>query len=325
MSTSSNRSAPTSLVIVAFTIVYLVWGSTYFFIRIAIGHIPALLMACLRFSSAGLLMLLWSASRKESLFVWEDVKPALVSGILLLFLGNGAVVWAEKYLPSSLVAVMASASPFWIVVLDRRNWKLNFTSKPTVIGLMTGFIGVVLLFSDNLSRVLESSASRWQLVSLGILVLGSACWAGGSLYSKYHSASRSHGVTTGWQMLSGGLVFFAFSAMGGEWKDFHWSQVSSDSWYALLYLIVLGSLAGYSAYTWLLKVCTPTQVSTHAYVNPLVAVMLGVWLAGEKMSPMQWVGLAIILSSVVLINLAKAKLAHRVYSPKTAAVACETG
>src|SRR5580704_4492404 len=140
-----NKEAPTIMVVFAFAIVYLVWGSTYFFIRVAIQHIPALIMAFLRFFVAGSLLLISCAIKGERLFVWKDIKPAIVSGLLMLGIGTGAIVWVEQYLPSSFVAVLAAASPIWFVVLDRKKWNINFKSRETVIGLLIGFIGVFLL------------------------------------------------------------------------------------------------------------------------------------------------------------------------------------
>lgn len=298
---------PTSnvLVVIAFAIVYLVWGSTYFFIRIAIQHIPALLMASLRFSMAGLLLLTWCAIKGEKLFNRESFKPAFISAFFLLVVGNGAVVWSEKYISSSFAAVIASTSPIWFVLLDSRNWQKNFNSKATVGGLMVGFAGVVLLFSENAAQALSSTGNRLQLISLIILAIGSASWAGGSLYAKYNSKGGSQLVNASWQMLFAGISFVPLSVSSGEWRNFRWQDVSMNSWVALSYLVIFGSLIAFSAYTWLLKVRPATQVSTHAYVNPVVAVLLGTLLAGEKMSAMQVSGLIIVLTSVLLINLAK--------------------
>jgi drug/metabolite transporter (DMT)-like permease len=135
--------------------------------------------------------------------------------------------------------------------------------------------------------------------------MGSISWAAGSLYAKYKSSGDSGSVNASWQMLAAGAAFTLLSWASGEWKNFHWHDIPSSSWLALLYLITMGSLVGYSAYIWLLKVRRPTQVSTHAYVNPVVAVLLGVFLGSEKVSMIQIFGLAIILTSVLLLNLAK--------------------
>ncbi|MBS1935016.1 MAG: EamA family transporter, partial [Bacteroidetes bacterium] len=203
------------------------------------------------------------------------------------------------------VAVLTAAAPIWFVVLDKRNWEVNFKSKETVIGLIIGFIGVILLFSDNASHVISSSGNKSEIVALIVLIIGSVSWSAGSLYSKYNSTGPSTSVNSAWQMLAAGFTFIPCSYINHEWNDFHWSQIAASSWFAVAYLVTMGSLAGYSAFIWLLKVRPATQVSTHAYVNPLVAVLLGVFFAGEKMTAIQFIGLAIILTSVLLVNLAK--------------------
>ena len=317
-------SASTFKVVLAFAIVYLVWGSTYLFIRLAILHIPALLMAGMRFFTAGLLLITWCRLRGEKVFVKESIRPAVVSGLLLLFFGNGAVVWGEQFLPSSFVAVLTAASPVWFIVLDKRNWTINFRNRETVIGLVTGFAGVLLLFSESASKALHTGGNGYQLGAIGILVVGAASWAGGSLYSKYNTTEGSHSVVTAWQMISAGAAFFLVSSLMGEWNSFHWQDIPSGSWFSLAYLISFGSLAGYSAYTWLLQVRPATQVSTHAYVNPTVAVILGVSVAGESLTALQWVGLTIILGSVLLINLSKyRKLQQPDFSEQTEQLACK--
>lgn len=308
-----NRPVSSLLVVIAFAIVYLVWGSTYFFIRMAIQQMPPLLMAFLRFFSAGLLLFIWCAINGEKLFNKQSIRPAVLSGLFMLVVGNGAVVWSEQFLPSSFAAVIASTSPIWFVVLDGRNRGINFRSRETVVGLLIGFIGVILLFSEEAIRAWTTAGNSMEIIAVVILMIGAASWAGGSLYAKYNSKGDSQSVNASWQMLSAGIAFLPLSAISGEWKNFHWSQVGSTSWLALVYLIVFGSLIAYSAYAWLLKVKPATQVSTHAYVNPVVAVMLGTMLAGEKMTVLQFIGLAIILTSVLLINLSKYRKERKVF------------
>ena len=305
MTTADNKPAPKLLVIIAFGIVYLVWGSTYYFIEIAIQHIPALLMAMMRFLIAGLLLMGWCMIKKERLFDASVIKPAVISGMFLLLVGNGAVVWVEQYLPSSLVAVFAAASPIWFVLLDKRNWRINFSSRETIYGLCTGFVGVILLFSEGAIEALSGSGNSMQVIALCVLLAGSISWAAGSLYSKYHTSAASPSVNTAWQMFSAGIAFIPASLISGDWSRFHAREVTGSSWIALVYLIVMGSLAAYTAYVWLLRIRPATQVSTHAYVNPVVAVILGVFLAGEHLTALQLVGLTIILVSVLLVNLAK--------------------
>jgi drug/metabolite transporter (DMT)-like permease len=206
---------------------------------------------------------------------------------------------------SAVVAILISSSPIWFVLLDKPKWKENLTNKYTIIGLVIGFAGVILLFSEKISSAFSSDHIKMELAGMGLLILGSMAWAGGSLYSKYNSTTGSAGVNTAWQMLVAGLAFFPGSIFRGEMQGLQWENISTDAWLSLLYLIFFGSIAGFSAYVWLLKVRPATQVSTYAYVNPVVAVILGVFLANEKISFLQIAGLVIILGSVLIINLAK--------------------
>lgn len=304
MSNDLKKSASPVMVVIAFATVYLVWGSTYFFIQRAVEHIPPFILGAIRFIIAGGLLLGWCAIKGEKLFNWSHIKPALVSGLLMLFIGNGAVIWAEQSLASSLVAVLVSSAPIWFVMLDKPKWKENLTSRNTIMGLIVGFIGVILLFSEQTSKALGTGNGH-QVIGLIVLIIGAMSWAGGSLYSKYKSTSTSATVNTAWQMLAAGIAFVPGSFINNEWSSFHIQSVTASAWFSLFYLITMGSLAGFSAYVWLLQVRSATQVSTYAYVNPVVAVLLGVLFAGEHMTALQIAGLAVILLSVLLINLAK--------------------
>lgn len=305
MSIDARRNASPLMVVIAFATVYLVWGSTYFFIQRAVATVPAFILGTFRFIVAGSILLGWCAMKGEKVFNWSLIKPAAVSGLLMLFIGNGAVIWAELSLPSSLVAVLVSSAPLWFVVLDKPKWKENLTSRPTVIGLIVGFIGVILLFSEQTTKALGTGNAH-QVIGLIVLIIGAASWAGGSLYSKYKSVyGSSASLNSAWQMLAAGVAFIPSSFLNNEWSTFHFQAVTASSWFSVLYLITMGSLAGFSAYVWLLQVRPATQVSTYAYVNPVVAVLLGVLFAGEHMTLLQIAGLAVILLSVLLINLAK--------------------
>lgn len=299
-----QKQASPLMIIIAFATVYIVWGSTYFFIAKAVAHIPPFILGTFRYVAAGLLLLLWCALKKEKLFDLEQIKHSSVTGIMLLFIGNGAVIWVEKTLPSSLVGVLIASQAIWLVLLDKANWKINFTNRNTIIGLLIGFAGVVLLFFESVSGLVSNAGGAATVVSFLILLVGMLSWSGGSIYSKKHS-SGSTTVNSAWQMLIAGVVFIPASFINNEWAGFDWRAVPAESWYATLYLILFGSLAAYSAYVWLLSVRPVTQVSTHVYVNPVVAVLLGVLFAGEHMSWLQVTGLAVILTSVLLINLSK--------------------
>lgn len=301
---TARKEASAWMIFVAFAILYIVWGSTYFFIALGIKTIPPLIMGAMRFVAAGVFMMLWCLVNKENLFNWKQIKHSALTGFFLLFIGTGAVIWAEQSMPSSLVAVLIASQAIWMVLIDKRNWRANFTNKNTVIGLIIGFIGVLLLFRDSASKAVATAGGTASVIGFLILLIGMFAWTGGSIYSKYTSTGSST-VNSAWQMFFAGLFFIPASFINNEWSGFNINAVTTESWLAVLYLVTMGSLAGFSAYVFLLRVKPVAQVSTHVYVNPVVAVLLGVFFAGEKMSTLQIAGLAIILTSVLLINLSK--------------------
>jgi drug/metabolite transporter (DMT)-like permease len=246
----------------------------------------------------------WCIVKGEGVGSRQQIKHAVISGLMLLLVGTGAVIWAEKWLPSSLVAVLVCSAPFWFIILDVPKWKENLKKRSVIAGLVFGFIGVLLMFCEKAIAALSMRDNRMELIGLGILMVGTMSWAGGSLYSKYHT-SGSTTVSSAWQMLAAGMAFALGSLITGEWHGFDWHSVTTGAWLSVIYLVVFGSLVAYSAYVWLLKVRTATQVSTYAYVNPVVAVLLGVFFAGEHMTVLQVSGLVVILASVLLINLAR--------------------
>jgi drug/metabolite transporter (DMT)-like permease len=304
MDTPGSRTASPLLVVVAFAIVYVVWGSTYFFVQVALEGFPPFLLGALRFFAAAALMLVWSLFRRENLFSVRQIKPAVIVGLLLLFIGNGAVIWVEQYLPSAFVAITVSSSPIWFVLLDTPKWRENFSSRSTLVGLATGFAGVMLLFYEKIRLSLTSHEGYGDIGGMAIVILGAISWSAGSLYSKYRSTGSAT-VNSTWQMFSAGVAFLVCAGLRGEFSGFAWEQVPANAWAAVAYLIVFGSIAGFSAYVWLLSVRPATQVSTYAYVNPVVAVLLGTFFADETISLTQIAGLVVILGSVLLINLAR--------------------
>ena len=303
--TGSTKNASTIMVVLAFAIVYIVWGSTYLAIQKAVHGFPPLLMGALRFLASGLLLLTWCKLKGEQVFVKTNVRDSAISGVLLLFVGNGIVIWVEQFMPTSMVAITLSSAPLWFIVLDKSKWKENFRSKSTIAGLIIGFAGIILLFGENINIAFSSGGNKAEIGGLALLCVGSIAWSAGSLYSKYHSHGGSVSVSAAWQMLAAGAAFVPLSLMRGEAQHLNWQGIPAESWLAIGYLITFGSILGFSAYVWLLQVRPATQVSTHAYVNPVVAVLLGILFAGERISWVQITGLAIILGSVLLINLVK--------------------
>ncbi|MGN8067700.1 EamA family transporter [Mucilaginibacter sp. SG564] len=305
MKTATSNKPSTFLVVIAFVIVYVVWGSTYFFIQMAVHGFPPMLMGAVRFFTAGILLLTWCQLKGDKLWVKRDIITSAISGLLMLFVGTGIVFWAERTLPSAMVAILVSANPIWFVILDRINWKANFKSRTTIAGLILGFAGVILLFGEAFSKSLSGAISHEQLTGLILLLAGPIAWSAGSLVSKKRGSDAPARVNTSWQMIISGLAFIPASLFGHELGSFHLASVPLQSWLAIVYLIFFGSIAAFSAYVWLLKVRPATEVSTHSYVNPVIAVLLGILFAHENISVLQIFGLIVILISVLLVNMAK--------------------
>jgi len=306
-----HSTAPALLILIAFAIVYIVWGSTYFFIQMAIKGFPPMLMGALRYTTAGLLLLGWCRLKGDKLWVKKDIGYAAMSGLLMLFLATGIVIWVEQVLPSAMVAIMISSGPVWFVLLDKMNWKLNLKNRATMAGLALGLVGILLLFGEQLSKALAGNGGASRIIGMLLMFLSTIAWSAGSLYSKHHPGKGPARLNIAWQMIIAGLAFIPASLLHQETKDLHISRIPASSWMALLYLIFFGSLAAYSAYVWLLQVRPATQVSTHSYVNPVIAVLLGVLFAHETISLLQVLGLMVILGSVLLINLVKYRKPHR--------------
>ena len=300
-----DHKASTARVVLAFATVYLVWGSTYFFILMALKGFPPMLLGAFRFLVAGVLMLGWCIFQKEKVFEAKVMKQAAVSGTLMLFGGTGVVIWVEQTLPSALVAILVSAAPFWFVLMDKPMWKVSFSSKSIILGLIVGFFGILLLFSEKINDFFSGVSTNEEVIAMFWILVGSFCWTAGSIFSKYKSRGGSNTVNAAWQMFLAGIPFLVLSGFMGELNDFDWSTIPVNAWLSIFYLIFFGSIAAYTAYIWLLQVRPSAQVSTYAYVNPVVAVLLGVFFASEKITGLQIVGLLVILGSVGMINLAK--------------------
>ncbi len=288
-------------VFIAYFLIYVVWGSTYYFIGVALEGFPTFLLGALRFSVAGLLLLACCVLHGERVFRPSLVRRSAVTGIVLLFVDMAVVMLAQRYVSSSLVAIVASSTAIWIMLFDIPMWRHNFRTPSTWIGIIAGFVGVAMLYAEQLGT--ESAVHR----EYGILILVGGCisWALGTLYAKYRSSSEEEVYAfagSAWQMIFAGLMFWLCTFSFGEYADLDIGMIPRQAWLSLAYLIVFGSLLAYSAYVWLLKVRPATEVATHAYVNPVVAVIIGAGLGGENVTGMQLFGLAVILISVMLVD-----------------------
>lgn len=300
----AQKSTPLSYIILAFAIVYVVWGSTYFFIQNALKGFTPMEIGAFRFVAAGTILLTWCRIKGLKIFNWQQIKVAGLAGLLLLFIDNGLFIWAEQYVPSSLAAIMASGVSLWFILLDKRKWKENLGNRYVILGLILGLVGILLLFGEQLSSFFSGSIGKPQVLALIVLALAPSTWAIGSLYSKYNTNENDNiWVSVGWQMLVAGIAFSIGGFANGDFKAMNWQTIPQESIASVIYLIFFGSLAAYSSYIWLLKVRSAMQVSTHAYVNPVIAVLLGCLFGHESISFLQIVGLAIILLSVLFINM----------------------
>lgn len=301
-----SQKAPTKLfVIAAFAAIYLIWGSTYLGMLLAIKTIPPVVMGGFRFTTAGLILLIYCLARGERIPDIKSIGKISLSGILMLFLGTGAVAWVEQYIPSSLAAIIVAGVPLWFVSMDKREWKVNFRNKWIIAGIIIGFAGVLTLFADK--DTFSFSGDHMKLISFFVMIIGSMCWAMGSLYTKYQSTNGSTIMKGAVQMIAAGLVYFIGSGISGEYHDASWPGVSNTSLLALVYLILVGSILGYMSYLWLLSVRSAILVGTYAYVNPVVAMFLGWLIAGEAIQGRQVIALGIILTGVLLVAFGKEK------------------
>jgi drug/metabolite transporter (DMT)-like permease len=261
-------------------------------------------MAATRFLIAGLVLIGWAklhdgATKNKHSLTLEHWRRAFVIGALLLLCGNGGVTWAERYLPSGLTALLIASEPLWVVVL---NWAVGGgrPNSKVFIGLFAGLAGVGLLFSGALTD--GHSAGVMSYVAAGVVIASGFAWASGSVYSMRRPLRTSPSLASGLQMLAGGFLLLLLASITGDFGRLNLKGTSWSSIGALAYLIVFGSIVAFTAYSWLLRKVPPARAATYAYVNPVVAVLLGWLVAGEPVTPRMLVAAAIIVGSVALIT-----------------------
>lgn len=292
----------------AFLAIYVVWGSTYLAIRFAVETLPPFLMAGVRFTVAGVVM--WGVGRLRGLAApgLHDLKVAVISGVLMLVGGNGAVVWAEQWMASGTASLLVAVVPMWMVLLDwatggtRPGWRI-------LSGLGLGFGGVALLFGA------PEIGTRAEAMGGVAILFGTLSWAVGSLYVRGSVMTTSGTMAVAAQMLGGGVAFLLVGLLAGEAAITDLSRVSVRSWISLAWLIVAGSIVAYTAYLWLLRRSTVARVSTYAYVNPVVAVILGAGFAGEKITPEGALAALVIVLAVALVLTGSSRPGPRAVTP----------
>lgn len=291
------RFQPRFKLLSAFASVYFIWGSTYLGIRIAIESIPPFLMAGTRFIIAGSLLYLWGRLRGSERPTSLHWRSAAIVGLMLLLIGNGGLSWSEQLIPSGIAALIVAVSPLWFILLEWMQGGIR-PSAGVLLGLFLGTFGIVVLIdpADLVGGV--------DVNILGAVVLlgASICWAVGSLYSRRASLPPLPSLANGMEMLAGGIALLVVSAISGELNNFHISTVTHRSLLGVAYLIVFGSIVGFSSYVWLLRATTPARASTYAYVNPIVAVFIGWLAADEPLHPRVVIAAVLIIAAVAAIT-----------------------
>lgn len=304
MKTARTPPSTTALVL-AFTAIYLIWGSTYLGIRVAVETMPPFLMAGMRFAVAGSLIFVFLLLRGAPWPKASQWKDQAVIGIFLLLGGNAVVSWSEQRTPSGITSLILGASPLIVVLLD---WVRPKGRRPTaglVAGVAVGIFGIALLLGPDAIP----AGYRPPPIYIIALFLSSISWWTGSLYSKHVATSMSLLMASAMQMLCGCACMLLTALILGEERGFHFASVSSRSWMAFGYLVVAGSIVAFPVYVWLLEHSTPSKVSTYAYVNPVVAVILGWAVLGEPLNLRILLASAVIIGAVAIITVGRSRTA----------------
>jgi drug/metabolite transporter (DMT)-like permease len=285
-------------ILVAFAIIYFVWGSTYLAIRVGVREMPPFLMAGIRFTVAGLALYGWMRLTGVPSPSWREWRGATVLGALMFLMDYACLFWAEQRVPSGVSAVILAAIPVCITLLEIIFLRTQRLTVRLTLGLLVGIVGVAVLM-DPSSSLGEAPLDRGGAIALLVACCG---WSIGTIVSRRLVLPASKPMSAGAQMLSGGVQLLVLAAVSGEFAHFRVQDVSRIAWFSLIYLIIAGSIVGYTAYVWLLHYESPTKVGTYAYVNPVVAVIIGAGIGGEIIGRRTTLGTALILVSVVAIT-----------------------
>lgn len=290
-------------VLLAFGAVYIIWGTTYLAIVIGLQSVEPFLLASMRYIISGFLLLLYCLIKRENIFRKFAINNILL-GAVMLPLGQGILFWAEKHISSGLTAIFISTLPVWYIIADRRNWKNYFHSKLTLVSILLGIIGIAILFRSPSAAQEQHTGGITIIASLAV-VLSCFCWAAGSLYFKYNHKTGSLFASIGWQLAGGTISCLLISLFTGELNTFSFSAVTTNSWLAVFYLAIAGSIIAFVSLYWLLARRPAAVVGTYAYVNPVIAVLLGYLFADESITAVQLIGMTIILIAAYLANSVK--------------------
>jgi drug/metabolite transporter (DMT)-like permease len=301
METSTGRAAWKTLL--AFAIIYFVWGSTFLAIRIGVHEVPPFLLAAMRFLIAGAVLYGWMAARGERSPTARQWGSVFLLAFLIFVVDYGLLFWAEQRVPSGIAAVMMATIPVFIALSEITFLRTQRLTLRLASALLIGLGGVAVL----MSRSLNLGGAPIDRAGAVALILGSMSWSIATILTRKLPLPPSKVMSSGAQMFAGGALLTAAAAALGEFRNFHPSAVSRGAWLSLLYLIVAGSIIGFTAYVWLIHHESPTKVGTYAYVNPVVAVLLGYLMGGEALGLRTILGTLSVLISVLVITTTPAK------------------
>jgi drug/metabolite transporter (DMT)-like permease len=292
--------------LLAFGIIYFVWGSTFFAIRVGVHEVPPLLFCAMRFVAAGLLVYLWASAKKEQQPTARQWLSAFLLAFLIFVVDYGFLFWAEQRVPSGIAAVILATIPAFMALSEILILRTQRLTARLSVALLAGIAGVAVLMSPSITFGKLSGTPIDTAGAVG-LIIGAIAWSIASALARKLPLPSSKVMSSGAQMLAGGVMLLAISAARGEWRGFNLLAVSNTAWIALAYLIFAGSIAGFTAYVWLLHRESPTKVGTYAYVNPVVAVIIGYFLGGEPLGARTVLGGVFVLASVVTITSMRTK------------------
>jgi drug/metabolite transporter (DMT)-like permease len=300
---------PTWKTLLAFAIIYFVWGSTFLAIRVGVREVPPLVLAAMRFSVAGAVLYGWMLARGERSPTAREWSSASLLGIVIFVFDYGLLFWAEQRVPSGIAAVMLATIPAFMALSEIIFLRTQRLTVRLGAALLIGLGGVAVL----VSRSLNLGGAPIDKLGAVALIFASISWSVASAMTRKLPLPHSKVMSSGVQMLAGGVFLTLAAAVLGEFRNFHPSAVSREAWFSLLYLIVAGSIIGFTAYVWLIHHESPTKVGTYAYVNPIVAVLVGYFLGGEALNLRTVLGTLCVLISVIVIATTRAKKPEKAF------------
>jgi drug/metabolite transporter (DMT)-like permease len=302
----NNKKKPWLLLLFAFVAIYFFWGTTYLAIAYALKGLKPFTISAFRYLIAGLILCCWIWFKKQKWPEGKDLRVLIISGVLMLSGGSGLVVLGEQHISSGFAAVIVATEPLFFVLFDHRRWKVYFSNSWIIAGLVIGFAGIALF--AYFAPAGQDVSHRHPVFGVVITLLSAMSWVTGGLYANHNLSSKTGNIVNSTvQLLAAGIFSAIVAGCIGEWSELVVKTVPLSAWLGLIYLIVMGSLVAYISFNWLITVQPPAVVSTHTYVNPIVAILMGWLIAGEHIANIQVIALVIVLVGVLITQLNKQK------------------